>query len=117
MCANNEEKRKSFFSKDSISTIITETIEYINVANNQTVDYIQIDKEQLAKHLLKDKKINETIYDVLVDYKVETCHAIVQKKGKNRCSNPAKKGQHFCNYHINNPPDITIEDHKRTSKT
>ena len=112
----DEIKRKSFFSKDAISIIISEVIKFIDQINESTEGYLSTDKEELANYLLENECINETIYDTLVDYKIDNCHAMIQKKGKNRCSNPAKKGHQFCNFHINNPPDLTIEDSKRLEK-
>jgi hypothetical protein len=106
------EKKKSFFSNNSISTIITEIVEYLDELNKEIEGYRQIDKKLLANHLLNNKLINQTMFDMVINYKIENCHAIVQKKGKYRCSNPAKKNCNFCNFHINNPSDLTVDDYK-----
>jgi len=109
-------KKKSFFSKDSIANIISEVIDFVSSINGEVNNFVVVDKEELAKHLLENEIINESIYDIVVDYTSEACHAMIQKKGKIRCSNPVKKGGIFCNFHTNHVPDITWEDAKRLEK-
>lgn len=101
-------ERKSFFSKDSIINIIEETLAYISKTNK---DCVIPDKKTVGKYLLDKHKINDAIYELLINVeKTEECYAMV-KKG--RCNNPITKNHNkFCALHLNNEPAMTWDKYE-----
>jgi len=98
------EKRKSYYSKEAISNLVLEMINYYKVDN----------KEIIINHLFDNGFINNSILDILNEHKIEKCHAVI-KKG--RCNNKIlHRGSKFCNYHISLPSQTTIEEHNNVKK-
>jgi hypothetical protein len=107
-------KRKSYFSKTAISTVIEEVLRYIENENKEVKGFVKPTKQKTAMYLIKQQKINEAIFNELTEEMTNVgsnnCIALV-KKG--RCSNTvcSQRGSKFCSFHTANPPEITWEDY------